>query len=235
MIQPLSDFKHSVGMFMGNAGDRALTRHNALAVLLAEAIASWANVEGFMLRMFVDMLGGNKTLAADIYLSLDGDGPKKVAIRAAAESKLDADCLEIFDVLMAIAATNGKLRHPLVHCTWGDSASLPDALLLVDPKATLIDIDSMNGDAIRDQFIRNTSVYRAADFQYIIDANDRLCSYWQLLSFIVNQHPANQEGRLFRKLTEAPEIRDRLVTRRAQREKAKRGAPPRQPPPGTHI
>ena len=53
MPQPLSKVISNASIFIGNAGDRPLARHPKLAILAMEAIASWSNVESFMLSLFM--------------------------------------------------------------------------------------------------------------------------------------------------------------------------------------
>ena len=88
MPQPISRVSPNASIVIGNAGDRPLMRHSHLAVLAIEAIASWSNVESFMLNLFIQLLGGNGALAAEIFLSLETQSAKTRAINAAAESLL---------------------------------------------------------------------------------------------------------------------------------------------------
>ena len=76
MPQPLSKVCENASIIFGNAGDRPLLRHPQLGALAMEAIASYSNVENFMLHLFVVLLGGNNALAMGIYLALDTKGPK---------------------------------------------------------------------------------------------------------------------------------------------------------------
>ena len=82
MPQPLSRVMPNARVTLGNAGDRPLARHPELAVLAIEAIASWSNVEGFMLRLFMQLLGGNESLAASVFLALENQASKTAAINA---------------------------------------------------------------------------------------------------------------------------------------------------------
>src|SRR5690554_4501519 len=123
MPQPLSRVNPNASIIIGNAGDRPLLRHPELAALAAEAIASWANVESFMLKLFVEMFGGNEALATNVFLSLSNQSAKNDAIRAAADSFFEngSDELAVFRALLAISKTNEKDRNKLAHWTWGDS------------------------------------------------------------------------------------------------------------------
>lgn len=122
MPQPLSRVTPEAGIVViGNAGDRVLARHPDLAVLAIEAIASWSNVESFMLGLFVELFGGHNSLATEVFLSLDGQAAKSAAINVAAASVLkDRDAeLRVLRAILAIAKTNEKDRNKLAHWTWG--------------------------------------------------------------------------------------------------------------------
>lgn len=207
MPQPLSRVLPNASITIGNAGDRPLARHPELAVLALEAIASWSNVEAFLLRLFLQLLGGNESLAASVYLALDSQSAKTNAIKGAAANALRdrPQELVLLEAIIAIAKTNEKDRNKLAHWTWGDSPNIPDAVLLVDPHATLGDLDRSK-----------IYVYRALDFERIIQANDRLCGFGLTLKFILSGHVANRDGRLVERLVAEPEITERL-TRQANR------------------
>jgi hypothetical protein len=199
--QPISRVAPNANIMFGNAGDRPLARHPDLAVHAIEAIASWSNVESFMLRLFVEVFGRHRSLAADVFLSLEGQAAKSAAINAAAASVLkDRDPeLRLLRAILAIVKTNEKDRNKLAHWTWGDSPNLPDAVLLVHPRSTLGELDRSN-----------VYVYRDQDFTAITQANDRLCGYGLRFQFILQGHVANSDDRLLTELSAEPEIRDRL-------------------------
>lgn len=202
MPQQLSRVLPNASIIIGNAGDRPLARHPEIAVLALEAIASWSNVEAFLLQLFMQLLGGNESLAASVYLALDGQSAKTNAIKGAAANALRdrQQELALLEAILAIAKTNEKDRNKLAHWTWGDSPNLPDAVLLVDPHAML------------DNFDRSEIyVYRAQDFQSIIQANDRLCGFGLQLKFILSGHVANRDGCLVESLVAEPEIAERLA------------------------
>ena len=199
MPQPISDVAPDANIAFANVGDRPLARHPDLALLAMEAIESWSNVENFMLNFFLELFGGNRTLAANVYLSLDGWNAKSSAIRAAANSVLDENSNRLLNAILAVFKTNQKSRDKLAHWTWGDSPQVPDGLLLANPKAQITDTD-------KDQIY----VYREQDFKNIIEANNRLCGYAQLFQFILMGHIANANNELFDQLCREPEIQERL-------------------------
>lgn len=194
-------FTESAGSInIGNARDYPLRRRPELAVLAASAIASWANVESFMLRVFVQLMGGTAETAATVFLALETQSAKTQAINAVASS-LQSGQKEVLQALLAIARTNQRGRDRLAHWIWGDLSNLPGALLLLDPRIMLrtgaIELDDVY-------------VYYEKDFLDLIEANDRLCGLGLLFSFTLGDHPANQDGQLLRRLCEEPEIRGRL-------------------------
>jgi hypothetical protein len=201
MPQPISHVSPNATIVIGNAGDRPLVRHQQLAVLAIEAIASWSNVESFMLNLFVQLLGGGGSLAAEIFLSLETQSAKTSAINAAAECALanDPEKLALLKGILSISKTNEKSRNKLAHWIWGDSPDLPDALLLVNPKTNIGNIDRSE-----------VYVYREQDFLSIIQANDRLCKFGLTFQLILCGHVADRDGKLFNDLMAEPEIQERL-------------------------
>lgn len=201
MPQPISRVFPNASIIYGNAGERPLLQRPDLAALAMEAIASWSNVEGFMLRLFVKLFGGKESLATEVFLSLKGQTAKDSAIRAAADFSLKdrPDELRILKAILAIAGTNEKYRNKLAHHTWGLSPNIPDALLLVDPRASLGEVD-------------RTAIYvwKAADFNSIIAENDELCGYGLKLSYVLCGHVGNQNGEMVKSLLNTPKLRDRL-------------------------
>jgi hypothetical protein len=197
MPQPLSRVQPDASVSIGNVGDRPLSRHPELAILVAEAISSWANVESFMFKLFIDLFGGNNSLAANVYLSLENQAAKNAAITAAAKTVMGVDSTEfaLFKAILAIVKANGKSRNKLAHWTWGDSPNINDAVLLIDPRTTLGDIDKSN-----------IYVYKRHDFESIISANDKVCGFGLQFKFILNGHVANRDGELLKKLMVEPEI-----------------------------
>lgn len=209
MPNPISLVRPNASIIIANAGGRILSQRPQLAVLVAEAINSWCNVEAFLLRLFVQLFGGNNSLAARIYLSFEIQSAKTAALAEAVKSIPDPALQGLMRAVIAISKTNQKHRNKLVHHVWGISPELSDALLLADPKISLTE-----GNINRDDIF----VYTADDLNNIIEANDRLCGFGTELLFILNDHPANRGNRLFLRLCEQPEIRERLARQQPHEE-----------------
>jgi hypothetical protein len=200
MPQPLSKVKPDAGFTVGILGARALSRRPQLAVLAAEAIGSWSEVESFMLRLFVRLLGGDAAIAGRIYLALEIQSAKNIAIVEAVNAVPDVKLQNVIRAAIAIAKTRQKARDKLAHHTWGFSDDLPEGLLLIGPKAFVVE-----GSGIDEIF-----VYREKDFLDIIEANERLSRYFQQLIWIIGSHPVSADGQLFAQLSSQPEIAERL-------------------------
>jgi hypothetical protein len=200
MPQPLSRVLPNAGVWIGNVGDYPLARHPGLALLAAEVIASWSNVEAFMLRLFVELMGGSADIAATVFLALENQSAKTAAINAASR-RLPEEQRRLLHALLAIAKTQQKSRDKIAHWTWGDSPQLPDALLLLDPRTSVTD-DRLSNDDVY--------VYKERDFVEIIRANERLAGFGMTFKFILMGHVANGDGQLFAQLCDEPEIRERL-------------------------
>ena len=201
MPQPLSRVMPNASVMIGNAGDRPLLRHPQLAALAIEAIASWSNVENFMLKMFTELFGGHESLATDIYLSLENQSAKTASINAAANNVLKEkpEELAVLKAIISISKTNEKSRNKLAHWTWGDSPNIPDGVLLINPKSS---IGNLNKSEMY--------LYKENDFTSIIEANDKLCGFGLRFNFILKGHVANRDGNLLKELQEEPEIKERL-------------------------
>lgn len=218
MPQPLSRVKPDAkGIHLGNVGDHVLQRRPQLALLAMEAIASWANVESFMLNLFMELFGGPRDNAATVYLALDTRSPQLKAIQAVAKKNLRKEQNELLNAILAIVRSNQKARDKLVHWIWEDTPDLPDSLLLANPK-DLVETNAIPKPGktidvakILSTLISAIYVYRAKDFQDIIRANERLADFGMKFRFILMNHPANTENQLYDQLCREPEIQEKLA------------------------
>jgi hypothetical protein len=201
MPQPLTRVRPEAGVRIGNVGDAndPLSSHPDLALLAIRAIASWSNVEAFMLQLFVQLMGGPAEKAATVFLALEIQSAKSAAINAVAQS-LPEEQQKLLRAVLAIAKTNQRSRDKIAHWQWGDTPALPDALLLLNPKTAVHGVPNHD----------DVFVYTERDFQDIIRANERLAGFGMSLTFILRGHVANRDGRLFAQLSAEPEIRERL-------------------------
>lgn len=200
MPQPLSRVAPNANVVIGNVGDYPLRRHPELALLAIEVIASWSNVEAFMLNVFVEMMGGPADTAATVFMALESQPAKSAAINAVADAELHDHHRDLLRVLLAMAKSYGKSRDKIAHWIWGDSPQLPDALLLANPK------DRARLPLSREGIL----VYREPDFRTIIMGNERLAGFGLTFEMIIRGHVADRDGALYGELCAEPEIRERL-------------------------
>lgn len=181
-----------------------------------ESIATWSNVESFLLNLYLELLGGAGDRAAIAYLAIETQSAKTQAIRAVAEQVLSPEHLNLLEAILAVAKSAQKSRDKLAHHVWGFSPDLSDALLLIDPRVAARQKD------IRD-FNKSVMVYRENDFIDIIERNNRICGWGLTFQFILGDHPANREGELYDELCAEPEIREKLDRQASRGQSPQRG------------
>lgn len=113
---------------------KAISDRPELAILIARAIAGWAEIEARMAESIVNMLGANAEPTLAMFSAINSASAQLDAIKAVASSVLDVRKKRIFDSVMARAKISSRNRNHLAHRVWGLSESLPDAILLIDNK-----------------------------------------------------------------------------------------------------
>lgn len=193
MPQPLSRVAPNANAEIGNVGMRSIRSRPALALLAIEVISTWSHVENFMLRLYLDMAGGHETDAAAVYLAMDTANAKTKVVTTLAERRLSPDNQKLLRAILRLVKSYQLDRDKLAHWIWGTSPDLPDAVLLFDPRHV-----AMTRDKI--------FVYRENDFEASRQKFERLAHLGSLFRFVIGDHPANREGRLYAQLCAEPEI-----------------------------
>lgn len=129
MPNPLSRVKPDASFRINNAGARELSQRPELAILVAEAINSWSQVEGFHLGLFVELFGGSDSLATDVYHRLSTSTAKAQALEAAIDNIPDEKIRKLTKAVTMLANSSKRMRDKLAHHIWGISPQLPNALL----------------------------------------------------------------------------------------------------------
>src|SRR5258708_1694326 len=91
MPQPLSTVKPNASYTLADIGFSPFFDQPALAILAMEAIEAWANVEFFMLKLYVSLAGGPQSDAAAVFLALESNSTKTAAIAALVSRRLNDD------------------------------------------------------------------------------------------------------------------------------------------------
>jgi hypothetical protein len=167
--------------------------------MIGQVMASWSHAEASLLHLFVTLMGGKDEIAADVFLALESQSAKTSAISAAAKRRPEPE-QELLRAILAIAKGNQKRRDAIAHGAWGFSADLPDALLLSDTRTVARGRHGFEG----------TYVYTRADFESLMNSNYKLASFGRILEWIMMDHVANREGKLYAELCAEPEIQEKL-------------------------
>lgn len=105
-----------------------------LAALVMQTIAVWSAIDHELTVLMTRFLKAEFVVVNDLLNALSGSSARMAALRAVANSSLSADDNLLFLAVMKIVSSARKRRNEFVHGMWATIASLPDALLLVDPK-----------------------------------------------------------------------------------------------------
>jgi hypothetical protein len=199
---------------LNNVGDYPLRARPILARAAMEGIASFATVESWMLNLYLDLAGGNKSMAAEIFLKLESRSARSAALEPLI-AKLEPRYRELYQAITKHMRARAMARDKLAHWVWGVSRELPDALLLADPKALAV-IDYFASD-YQQQMNDAIWVYRDTDFAEIIEGNNDLAGFGLKFRWIVTGHVSNGEDRLYHELCAKPVLAD-ILRRRAERD-----------------
>ncbi|MBI1173538.1 hypothetical protein GC209_19295 [bacterium] len=190
MPQPLSKVRRNATVGLNNVGDGLFCRHPSFPPLIVEALRSWSHAESFMMQIFIELLGGPKETAALVFLSINQRSARAAAIDAMASATLPLRANRLLKSIMRKAKSNAAARDLIAHGVWGDSAQIPDVVLLTHFSTTL--------DKPYDH--SRIMVYKENDFEIIINNNKDLVRMLMSFSFILMKHPANRDDRLYAEL-----------------------------------
>jgi hypothetical protein len=125
----------SITKFRIDASDAAAQRP-ALAAEAGRLFALWANVE-LALGLMASVLLGDAAAFA-LLDRIKAREQKFEGIRDAMTDRIgDAEAKELLRPIFKLVDDAARPRNKLAHCTWGTIPELPDALLLIEPKAAL--------------------------------------------------------------------------------------------------
>ena len=189
---------------LNSSGEYPFARRPHIAVLAMECIASWSLVESWLLNLWIALSGGNEAIAAEIFISLEGNSAKSAAIGKLVK-RLDPRYQALYAAISRIAKTQQKSRDKLAHWVWGHSPQMPDALLLADPRVLAM---QQSGD-------KTVYIYDSNCLREILVDNNKLSGYVFDFSRIVQNHH-NHNDELYLTLCAEPAIREILDRRATQ-------------------
>jgi hypothetical protein len=137
----------------------------------------WSLVEAGIGTMLSFIMEAEFAATAAMLGSLRSSSAQIDAVAAAGKAKLKGRDLELFEAVIMITRSAAKKRNMVAHHIWAYSSDLPDALLLVDPRAyanIYVDLHtSIATKTLRPTKMHppaeNVLVYREKDFSEIID------------------------------------------------------------------
>ena len=169
MPKTLKSYPHATwaDFNVGADGNSPFRRHEKLAALCMEAIASRSQAETHLLRAAVAMLGGPGAPEAVAYAQSTKQSDKEKLIKEKGLPRLPEPDQDVFRCIRSKLEQHGFERNNLAHGFWGDTGAIPDALLRIDardvplafPPRGLADFNNNIrgwGDKVR--------VYKEADF-----------------------------------------------------------------------
>ena len=207
MPKALSHFRRPIGYQLNNVGDYALRERERLARYAMECIASFSTVESWMLNLYLDLVGGNKSDAAALFMKMESRATRAAAL-VPFISRLDKKYQTLYRAIEQLMKIRAKPRDKLAHWVWGISHELPEALLLANPKA-LATLDPLS-PSFQEEMAKEIWVYEAKDFERIIKDNNELAGFGLKFRFIVQGHPANREDQLYQRLCSQPALAEIL-------------------------
>lgn len=113
--------------------DGVMNRNAEVAVLTAECICVWADIEfshGALLAAMLHTTDPNVTVA--MYLSLSSAHTRSVVLGAVATT-LSAKELDLYNAVMFLVKSAYAERNKLAHWCWGYCEELEGGLVLIDP------------------------------------------------------------------------------------------------------
>ena len=216
MPKALSHLHRPIGYQLNNVGDFPLRERERLARYAMECIASFSTVESWMLNLYLDLVGGNKSDAAALFMKMESRGTRSAAL-APFISRLDKKYQSLYRAIEQLMKIRAKPRDKLAHWVWGISHDLPEALLLANPKA-LATLDHLS-PTYSDDMKKEIWIYEAKDFEKIIQENNELAGFGMEFRFIVRGHPANRGDQLYQSLCAQPALAE-ILNRQSKRDQS---------------
>jgi hypothetical protein len=132
-MQPLNRVKPAANVVFGE--DNTMQKRPELAVLVAECITQFANLESMMGLSLALILDANQKAVLAMYSAFDSRASQMKLLKAAAESELEKKHCDIFDAVITLFVKPAmRDRDKFAHWVWGYAPELPDALLLMEPR-----------------------------------------------------------------------------------------------------
>lgn len=132
-----------------------LLKTPALGVLPMTVISHWARIDAVLATLLSGMLKSDLMIGLAMYQRLMGGEARRSALDGAAKEALNESDYNLYLSVLKVIKPSRDRRNDFAHYMWASSPELPDALLLIDPKAVVKHL------AQHDQFIINIPILGA--------------------------------------------------------------------------
>jgi hypothetical protein len=235
--QPISSVRSTVGVTFT---PRAMEERPHLAVFIAQAIARWSSCEFTLGYILAKLLHTKAAVGMAMFESLTSTTAQLSILQAAAATTLSKREKELYDAIMVLVSAAAKQRNKLAHHVWGVSPSLPDALILADPKYTrayYVRVDAIQRKKSKQppefpDFPRDKAfIYRQKDLEEVVQLIERTGGYLWNLMYVVDRdwprrtnHQVMGREPIFRKLSNESEVQQVLSRLRERQENDPKGS-----------
>lgn len=133
-MQPVSAFRVGSAIHCEFGRSDIMTLQPQIAVLVAECIAEWAEIEATVGVILAVLLEASPNAALAMFRATENRSTQFKMVSAAAEQQIPQSEFDLLEAIFsAHVRPSAKDRDKLAHWCWGYSPQFPDALLLTEP------------------------------------------------------------------------------------------------------
>jgi hypothetical protein len=204
------------GYGIGNAGDSPSKTRPRIGSLIANIITNHSILEGFVQHVFLGVVGNNSKEATIIYAELPNQSAKiKVLKQLVAQLIFEKKVQDVLKIFLRKYESISEFRNKIAHWIYGASKSIPNGVLMVSPRNSLmmkLGFLGLEGIDIAFQEMANGMwVYYEEDFKIESDKLEELInlslSISQFLSRYNHIYALKQRCKLDVKLYEEEELK----------------------------
>lgn len=225
--QPLKNRLPDTGIELGPG---FLAARPKAAVLIAQCIATWSEVELQTGRLLATMMGVPFEPATALYLSLANQREKRRCLDPVARYVFfNEEHYKLYDIVMRVRHSAEKQRIDLAHGLFGIASGDPDGVIWIDSSdriKNMFEVEAMLRDlhgkifgaAISDQLLKKHTKVRDFIFHYTVGdletvlneieaAHKLIIIFTGFANMVAHRHPENAIDERFLLLTNEPLVR----------------------------
>lgn len=116
-------------------GPETFERRPMLATYVAQVIAGWAQVEISLACVLAHYDNADIENSVDTYLNTKGFMAQAEILNKTARAALTPENYDLYEATIKFINSNYQIRNDMAHWTWGVTDLLPEALIIIEPKA----------------------------------------------------------------------------------------------------